>query len=110
MRVMCSSVLGLQAVVLALTAPVMITLTNVSTGVALAIGLGLAFAALAITALLRHRWAVWAGHLLQVATIGLGFVVSGMFLLGSVFATLWVTAVVLGTRIDHEKAARSAAG
>ncbi len=110
MRVMCSSVLALQAVVLALTAPVMITLTDVPTGVALAICLGLALAALVVTASLGHRWAVWAGHLLQVATIGLGFVVSPMFLLGSVFATLWVTAVVLGTRIDNEKAARSAAG
>jgi Protein of unknown function (DUF4233) len=110
MRVMCSSVLGLQAVVLGLTAPVMITLTDVSTGVALAIGLGLAAAALVITAMLGHRWAIWAGHLLQVATIGLGFVVPVMFLLGSVFAALWVTAVVLGARIDQEKAARSSAG
>jgi hypothetical protein len=109
MRVMCSGVLALQAVVLGLTTPVLLTLTDVSTGTGLAVGLGLMAAAIVITGLLRFRWAVWGGHLLQVASIGLGFVIPAMFLLGVVFAALWATAVVLGQRIDCEKAARASA-
>jgi Protein of unknown function (DUF4233) len=107
MRVMCSSVLALQAIVLGLTTPVLLTLTDVSTGAGLAVGLGLMAAAILIAGLLRYRWALWAGHLLQVASIGLGFVIPAMFLLGVVFAALWATAVVLGQRIDREKAART---
>jgi hypothetical protein len=107
MRVMCSSVLALQAIVLGLTTPVLLTLTDVSTGAGLAVGLGLMAAAILIAGLLRYRWALWAGHLLQGASIGLGFVIPAMFLLGVVFAALWATAVVLGQRIDREKAART---
>ena len=109
MRVMCSSVLALQAIVLGLTTPVLLTLTDVSTGIGLAVGLGLMAAAIVVAGLLRFRWAEWAGHLLQVASIGLGFVIPAMFVLGVVFAALWATAVVLGKRIDREKAARAAA-
>lgn len=107
MRVMCSSVLALQAIVLGLTTPVLLTLTDVSTGIGLGVGLGLMTAAIVVAGLLRFRGAVWAGHLLQVATIGLGFLIPAMFLLGVVFSALWVTAVVLGQRIDREKAARA---
>ncbi len=106
MRVMCSSVLVLQAIVLGLTTPVLLTVSDVSTGTALAVGLGLMAAAIVIAGLLRFHWAMWAGHLLQVVSIGLGFVIPAMFLLGLVFAALWATAVVLGQRIDREKAAR----
>lgn len=109
MRVMCSSVLALQAIVLGLTTPVLLTLTDVPTGIGLAVGLGLMAAAIVVAGLLRFRWAVWAGHLVQVASICLGFVIPAMFLLGVVFAALWVTAVVLGQRIDREKAARASA-
>lgn len=105
---MCSSVLGLQAVALALTTPVLITLGDVSTTVALICGVGPALAAVVVAAFLRHRWAVWAGHLLQVASLALGLLVPVMYLLGGLFAALWVTAVVLGARIAREKAARSA--
>jgi hypothetical protein len=107
MRVMCSSVLALQAIVLGLTTPVLLTLSDVSTATGLIVGLGLMTSAIVIAALLRFRWALWAGHLLQVATIGLGFVIPAMFLLGAVFAALWATAVVLGQRIDRERAART---
>jgi hypothetical protein len=107
MRVMCSAVLALQAIVLGLTTPVLLTVTDVSTGVGLAVGLGLMAAAILIAVLLRYGWALWAGHLLQVVSIGLGFVIPAMFLLGFVFAALWATAVVLGQRIDRENAART---
>jgi hypothetical protein len=109
MRVMSSSVHALQHIELGLTTPVLLTVTDVSTGAGLAVGLGLMAAAIVVAGLLRFRWAVWAGHILQVASIGLGFVIPAMFLLGVVFAALWATAVILGERIDREKAARASA-
>jgi hypothetical protein len=103
-RGMCAAVLSLEAITLGLTAPVMITLTDVSTPTALALGLGLAVACLVLAGLLRSEWAYAAGWVIQVAAIGLGFVVPMMFLLGAIFALLWGTAVFLGRKIERERA------
>lgn len=105
---MASGVLALESVVLFLSTPVMIQVSGVAQGPAVAGGLGLAVLALLLCALLRHRWAYVAGSLLQVAAVGLGFVVGTMFVLGAVFATLWTAALVLGRRVEAAKAAREA--
>ncbi len=55
--------------------------------------------------MLRAEWAYVAGWVLQVAAIGLGFVVPAMFVLGGLFALLWATADVLGRKIERERAA-----
>jgi uncharacterized protein DUF4233 len=107
---MCAAVLALEAVVLGLSTPVMITIYGVSKPPALAVGLGLTAAALVVTALLRYPWAYVLGTLVQVAAIALGFVVPVMFLLGLIFAAFWVTALVLGRRIEALKRERAAAG
>ncbi len=109
MRGMAAAVLALESIVLFLTTPVMIQVSDVGQGPALAAGLGLAGAAVLLCGLLRHRWAYVAGSLLQVAAIGLGLVVSTMFVLGAIFALLWGAALVLGRRVDAAKAARGAA-
>ena len=46
---------------------------------------------------------------MQVAAIGLGFVVPVMFGLGLVFAALWTGADLLGRKIERERAAAWAA-
>ena len=46
---------------------------------------------------------------MQVAAIGLGFVVPLMFVLGAIFALLWGTAYFLGRKIERERAAAYAA-
>ena len=107
MRGMASAVLALESVVLFLSTPVMIQVSGVDSGVAVTAGLGLAVAALVLCGLLRFRWAYVAGSLLQLAAIGLGFVVTTMFLLGAIFALLWTAALVLGRRVDAAKAARA---
>jgi Protein of unknown function (DUF4233) len=109
MRAMAAGVLALESVVLLLSTPVMIQVSGVGQGVALAAGPGLAVLALLTCALLRFRAAYVAGSLLQVAAVGLGFVVSTMFVLGAIFALLWTAALVLGRRVDAAKAAREAA-
>ena len=49
------------------------------------------------------------GWLIQVVAIGLGFVVTIMFVLGTIFALLWGTAYFLGRKIERERAAAYAA-
>lgn len=108
-RSLCATVLSCEAITLGLTTPVMITLADVPRATALAVGLGLAAACLLVAGLLRAAWAYWVGHALQVAAIGLGAVVTLMFLLGPVFALLWVVAYRVGGRIERERAAAYAA-
>lgn len=104
-RGMAGAVLSLEAIVLGLTTPVMISVESVSTGVSLAIGLGL-LAACALTAgMLRKRWAYAVGWVIQFAAIALGFVIGMMFVLGVIFLVLWWGAVGLGTKIERERAA-----
>lgn len=108
-RMMCAAVLGLEAVVLGLTTPVMISVESVATGPALAIGLGLCGVCLVLSGLLRRPWAYYAGWLVQLAAIALGVVIPLMFVLGGIFALLWGLADGLGRRIDRERAAAFAA-
>ncbi len=108
-RGMCAAVLSLEAVTLGLTTPVMITISDVAASTALPIGLGLAVVCLLLAGALRAEWAYLAGYGVQVAAIGLGFVVPVMFGLGVVFAMLWAAADLLGRKIERERAAAWAA-
>jgi hypothetical protein len=108
-RGMCAAVLSLEGVTLGLTTPVLIKVADVSTPVALGVGLGLTVLCLLIAGLLRHEWAYALGWLVQLAAIGLGFVIGLMFFLGAVFALLWATAYLLGRKIERERAAAYAA-
>ncbi|MDX6360053.1 MAG: hypothetical protein QOH37_3107 [Nocardioidaceae bacterium] len=108
-RGMCAAILSLEAVALGLTTPVMINLANVPWRTACWIGLGLCLACLVLAGLLRSEIAYVVGWAIQVAAIGLGFVVPMMFVLGAIFALLWGTAYFLGRRIERERAAAYAA-
>ena len=108
-RGMAAAVLSLEAITLGLTTPVMITIADVPAGTAVAVGLGLAVVCLLLAGMLRAEWAYVAGYLVQVAAIGLGFVVPVMFGLGAVFAALWTAADLLGRKIERERAAAWAA-
>lgn len=101
---MCAGILALEAVVLALTTPVMINLEGVPWRTACAVGLGLCVLCLLLAGLLRSEAAYLAGWVVQAAAIGLGFVVPQMFVLGPIFALLWGSADILGRRIERERA------
>lgn len=105
-RSMCATMLTLQAVVLGLTTPVMISVASVPVGTALAVGLGLTVACVVAAGMLRQSWAYYLGWTIQVASLALGFVVPMMFFLGAVFAALWAGAYFLGAKIDRERAER----
>jgi tetrahydromethanopterin S-methyltransferase subunit C len=108
-RGMCAAVLALEGIVLGLTTPVMVTLGDVPLGTALAIGLGLAAACLVLAGALRSEAAYGLGWVVQVAAVGLGFVVPVMFFLGAIFGLLWGCAYYLGKKIERERAAAYAA-
>ena len=38
------------------------------------------------------------GSILQIALIGYGFFVGGMYLMGGLFAVLWIAAIVVGRK------------
>jgi len=103
-RGMCAAVLALEAITLGLTTPVMISISHVSTGVALGVGLGLCVICFVLSGMLRRPWAYYAGWAVQVAAVGLGFVVGIMFVLGAIFALLWGMADLLGRKIERERA------
>lgn len=105
-RSMCAAMLSLQAVVLGLTTPVMISVASVPVATALWVGLGLTVACIVVAGMLRRRWAYYAGWAIQVASLALGFVVTMMFLLGVIFTALWAGAFFLGAKIDRERAER----
>jgi Protein of unknown function (DUF4233) len=67
--------------------------------IALVSGCG-ALLALALCGMLRHRWAIWAGWGLQVGLVAAGLVVSMMYVLGVLFAALWLVALRLAARIE----------
>lgn len=107
-RRLCAAILSLEAIVLGLSTLVLLPLTKVSTGTALATGLGLCLGCVVLAGLSRFRWALVLGWLVQVAAIGLGFLIGAMFVLGVVFLVLWATAYVLGARIERDRAAWAA--
>lgn len=62
------------------------------------ISAGGAAVALALSRLVRHRWALWTGGALQAALIAAGLVIPIMYLLGAIFAVLWFTALRLAAK------------
>jgi hypothetical protein len=109
-RRLCSAILLLEAVVLGLSTPVLISVESVDTSRALWTGLGLTVACLLVAGLLRHRWAYALGWAIQVAALLLGFLTGAMFALGAIFLVLWLTAVRLGGTIDRDRAAAPVPG
>ena len=104
-RRLCSAILSLEAIVLGLSTLVLINLNHESKGVGLALGLGLCLLCLLAAGLLRFKWAIGLGYLIQIAAIALSFETLALGALGLIFLALWVTAVRLGARIERDRAA-----
>lgn len=107
-RSLCAGMLALEAMVVFLTTPVMLTVTDVPTSTGLVIGIGLTIACVLAAGLMRSLVGFVLGWLVQVAAIALGFVVPVMFGLGAAFLALYAGAVFLGAKIDRERAEREA--
>lgn len=57
----------------------------------------------------RRGGALILGSVVQAVLLASGIVVGMMFIVGGVFAVIWVVALALGRRIDTERAQRAAA-
>lgn len=104
-RGMCGAILGLETIALGLTSPVLIMIADVRPALGLTVGLGLAVLCVVAAGGLGRGWGYWLGSAIQVAALGLGFVIPMMFILGGAFALLWFGAIGLGRKIEREKRA-----
>ncbi|MBR8740246.1 DUF4233 domain-containing protein [Nocardiopsis sp. MG754419] len=108
MRTVCAVVLVFEAIVIGLAIPIAIQLEGMDPTVAGLVWGGMAVAALLLSGLQKHTWAYYAAWVLQAAFLFTSFTVSGALLVAIVFVSLWVTAVILGRRVDEVKAAHAA--
>lgn len=108
MRGMCAAILTLEAIILALAIPVMISVEDINKSLAIGLGVGLAVLCILTAGSLRKPWAYVVGHAIQLGAIALGVLVPIMFFIGAMFAALWCGAYFLGRKIEADKAAWAA--
>lgn len=109
-RQLCGTVLIMEAVVIGLAIPVAIVQEHLHRAVAGGVGGGLAVCALLLGGVVGRPgmgWALWAGTALQVLVIAAGAVVPAMYILGVIFAALWITGIWLARRLQAPSAPRA---
>ena len=114
MKVLCTSVLAMEAII-ALLAGVMATSGAVGANlVPMLLGLALAVALMLAIGTLRRSWGITAGWVMQGLLVAygayLGIFVSltygiTLLVLGAIFIGLWFSAVRTGTEVDAAKLA-----
>lgn len=100
MRRLGASVLGMEAIVVALATPVAITVGGVEPALAVTGGIGVAVLCVVATALLKRPIGYVLGSVAQVLAICVGFLVTAMFVLGAIFAALWIAAIIVARRVE----------
>ena len=103
MRVLGAPVLALEAIVVILAIPAVVVLGTVPVppAVAIPIGVILAVALVVVARYVTRPWAIPAGWTLQVLVILTGFLTAWMFIVGGIFAVLWLMAIRLGREADR---------
>jgi Protein of unknown function (DUF4233) len=100
MRVVLMTVLIFEVVAFGLAIPVMIFISDVPAAAAAGFGGGTALLAVVAAGLLRNRVGYLLGWLTQFAGLALGLLTPMMFIVGTLFAAVWVLAFALGKRLD----------
>lgn len=100
-----SIVLGFELIVVFLGALVVFGL-NAVPGVPswwALIGGGVMVVAMAVTiGLLRYRWGVVIGWVLQLLVVASGFFVAALFIVGILFTALWAYCMITATRLEAQ--------
>lgn len=107
MRVLCSSVLGIEVIVI-LLATSLATSDGSVANTRLAWGIGIALMVLLVVAagMVGRRGGLTLGWILQALVLASAIVVGWtMVIVGVLFVVLWWTAIYLGSRVDRAKAA-----
>jgi hypothetical protein len=102
MKVLGSAVLTMEAFVMGFA---IVFASKNHTGVALIVGGVIALLLLLSIGFLRTPFGWVLGSLLQFALIGFGWVATTLYFLGTLFAGLWVTAIVVGRKGEAARAA-----
>jgi Protein of unknown function (DUF4233) len=110
MRVVLMTVLIFEVIVFGLAIPVMILVSGVSAMAAAGFGGGAALLALLAAGLLRSRVGYILGWAAQLAGLALGLLTTAMFIVGAVFAAVWVMSFLMGTRLDSRTEASPEGG
>jgi hypothetical protein len=106
-RIMCSAVLGFEAVLMLLAILVLNGFSTLAAPLAGWVGGGMAVACVVAAGSLGRPWGYGLGHAVQVGIVGLGLLALPIAFVGLMFAALWVVAYVVGVRIDRERAIRT---
>ncbi|SDE66005.1 DUF4233 domain-containing protein [Auraticoccus monumenti] len=96
------SIVAFQVIVFGLAIFVMIQVSQVPVATAVALCSASALVALTSAATLRRPLGQVLGWIAQVMGLALGFWTPAMFIMGAMFALLWLTCVVLGKRLDAQ--------
>ena len=103
MRVVLLSVLIFEVIVFGLAVPVMIFNSNVALGIAVGFAGGAMVLALVAAGMLRKPAGYVLGWLTQIVAVALGALTPTMFVVGALFAGLWLFTFVLGKRLDASR-------
>lgn len=102
MRVLTSSVLVMEAIMLGLAIPVAVVAGGQPASVGWLLG-ALALACLLLPGAFTRPFFVPVGWALQVAVIACGIVEPMLYLLGAIFAALWWAALHLGRKAEESR-------
>lgn len=109
-RSLASIVLAFEVIVVFLAALVAFGL-KVQPGIVALVGGGVICLALLLTlALLRFDWSYVLGWVLQGVIVATGIFVPVMWVIGLAFLGMWIYCMVVGGRIDRQKAAAEEMG
>jgi len=109
MRRLCSTVLGMEAVVLLLAIVPAKALEHISAGTAALVGGGLALLAILLAGVVGRPgmgWALYAGSVLQLLVIASGIMIPAMYILGVIFTALWFTGIWLARKVESAQRLR----
>ncbi|MHB1171732.1 MAG: DUF4233 domain-containing protein [Lacisediminihabitans sp.] len=96
-----SIVLGLEAVLVFFVTLAVFRFDKLPPALAFGGGAALFVVLLLAGRLVRYRWGVWAGWLLQLVLLATGFLLSLMFFIGAGFVVIWIYCFITGRRLDR---------
>jgi membrane protein YdbS with pleckstrin-like domain len=100
-RSLASIVLGFELIVVFLATLVIFGLSDLPAWVTLGGGALLCLIMVATLGLLRYNWAYAIGWAIQVIIVATGFLNPAMFVVGALFAGMWVYCMINGSKIDR---------
>ena len=104
MKVLGTSVLAFEAIVVLLATSLAASATGINTGLAWACGFGLIVLLIVGIGLLRRPYGVAFGWILQGLVLASSLVVGwSMLIVGAIFVVLWFIAIRTGRRVDALK-------